>query len=215
MTLLELMIKESIEWPEGAKFAAQDKGSLAIYFYASRPVMFVKSQSWDCYKGSTLRDSHVRATELAGDWNTAIITREQYEAAPNKPAGHVHAAIMAEYAEVAKTNPEPWEEFEWCRGGKEWTSMFSGDAFMSYNQYRRKPRTININGFEVPIPLSGRQKIGSCYWMPVLGCEFAICKMEYRGQKHDADYVASGIAHSTKEAAELHAKALLSFTKGR
>lgn len=194
MTLLELMIKEGVEWPRGSYQVHQNTNNTISFHFLS---------GYMCSEELPMQ---------ATDGASSIVTQEQYEAATTSQ-GHPHAAIMAEYAEVAKTNPKPWEEFEWCRDGREWTTMFSGDAFMTYNQYRRKPRTININGFEVPIPLSGRQKIGSVYWMPVLGCEFAICKMEYRGQKHDDDYVASGIAHSTKEAAELHAKALLSFTK--
>jgi len=63
--------------------------------------------------------------ELAKDFSTTtlqVITKQEWQAAKAssnalktacKPQqGHIHAELMAEYAIVAKTNPEPWKEFE-------------------------------------------------------------------------------------------------------
>lgn len=55
-----------------------------------------------------------------------------------EPQGHPHAAIMAEYAEVAKTNPRPWEEFEVCHDG-EWFELGRFGWFSESDKYRRKP----------------------------------------------------------------------------
>lgn len=53
---------------------------------------------------------------------------------------------MAEYAIVAKTNPEPWKEFEelcgYYKDGKEvdvWEPCLADICFRAETQYRRKP----------------------------------------------------------------------------
>ena len=52
-------------------------------------------------------------------------------------AGHVHAALMAEYAEVAKTNDKPWEEFEYLSiSNGRWYDMPECDSFDVEYKYR-------------------------------------------------------------------------------
>lgn len=56
---------------------------------------------------------------------------------------HKHAALMAEYAEVAKTSKTPWTEFEW-RGDSSygnWLSLEEGDGFFHDHEYRRKEQS--------------------------------------------------------------------------
>ena len=85
--------------------------------------------------------------------------------------GHIHAKLMAEYAEVAKTNPEPWKEFEKGilddNGELEWVSMTLLDAFESWHKYRRKPsppKTMHIGGIEVEAwPLDELPESGIVY----------------------------------------------------
>lgn len=49
---------------------------------------------------------------------------------------------MAEYAEIAKTNPRPWEEFEWydreCIG--DWVTHTTHPCWTIGHKYRRKPK---------------------------------------------------------------------------
>jgi hypothetical protein len=64
------------------------------------------------------------------------------------------------------------------------------------------PKTININGFEVPEPLRTIED-GMVIFMPSL----ILNVVTFR------DALTAGFCHATNEAAELHAKALISFTK--
>lgn len=74
--------------------------------------------------------------------------------------------------------------------------------------------TIDINGYSLPEPLSIRPEIGERFWY-VTFCEhtgrtnWAIWEGSYK----DEFRFTHGLTHLTHEAADLHAKALLSFTK--
>ena len=77
------------------------------------------------------------------------------------------------------------------------------------------PKTININGFEVPEPEREPLPIGTMYWSPYI-CTVStnLVVGNYWGSHTvDNDLLNAGLVHLTKEAAELHAKALLSFTQ--
>lgn len=82
-----------------------------------------------------------------------------------------------------------------------------------YESLKAKPKTININGIEVPGPVKDLKR-GDRYWVPNLSTD----DMWATSYTFDCSYRSDthrdmGFAHRTKEAAELHAQALLSFTK--
>ena len=75
-----------------------------------------------------------------------------------------------------------------------------------------KPKTININGYEVPEPVRTRLNDGDTYYIPdVLSYDFYISDW-WSNTDQDLKFLNLGLIHLTKEAAIQHAKALLSFT---
>lgn len=81
-------------------------------------------------------------------------------------------------------------------------------------EYRIKPKTILINGFEVPKP-ARELKHGQAYYSPVLGYTgLTVLDGFNSGSKSDKHRLENGLCHLTEEAAIAHAKALLSFTNG-
>ena len=83
---------------------------------------------------------------------------------------------------------------------------------MGIYRFRLKPRTININGFEVPEPVREPLPVGSEYFtadpvIPAYHREYV-----WRDDSADQTFLKRGVIHLTKEAAIQHAKALLSFT---
>ena len=62
---------------------------------------------------------------------------------------HIHAELMAQYAEDAKQYDEPWELWQHDASGT-WVDCVSHPSWWSHVQYRRKPRTVKISDFEVP-----------------------------------------------------------------
>lgn len=78
---------------------------------------------------------------------------------------------------------------------------------------RIKPKTININGIEVPEPMREEPKRGAQIWVADLMSSAGTTAINwYPGNNHKG-YLEAGLCHLTQEAAELHAKALLSFTR--
>lgn len=129
----------------------------------------------------------------------------------NKP--HPHAELMAQYAEDAKETDRPWER--WIFLSKYgWLELGDHPTWNEGTQFKRKPRTININGYEVPEPVRSKPESGAEVFMVNLNnsqpvtVTFFIADVDTPALKH-------GLLHTTREAAELHAKALLSFTNSK
>ena len=136
-----------------------------------------------------------------------------------KAVGHVHAANMLLYAQDAAETDKPWERWE-CASNSQlgmWAS-YTGDAsnlplWLPSLQYRRKPpvpKFILINGHQVPEPLRVVPAYGTPYYAAALGECFSTI---WIGFQNEFNLLNNGQLHLTKEAAETHRKALLSFTK--
>ena len=123
---------------------------------------------------------------------------------------HIHAKLMAEYAEDAAETDMPWERWECTRRGEEYSPLIDHPVWHDGIKYRRKPKVILINGHEVPEPHRTPLKDGEDYWVPNLFCDTS----RYRWQDDDEDnrYLRNGFVHLTREAAEKHFNALKSFT---
>ena len=80
-------------------------------------------------------------------------------------------------------------------------------------QFRIKPKTININGIEVPEPMREEPKKGTQVWVAdLMNAGEVTCTSWYSGVAHK-DYLKNGLCHLTEEAATIHANALLSFSR--
>jgi hypothetical protein len=127
---------------------------------------------------------------------------------------HKHAHLMAEYAKDALETDRPWERWEVsCPEMGVWITLGSCPSWNEDLAYRRKPRTININGYEVPEPVREPLKSGDLYFIASLEYE---CFYSFQTWAYSpADYLSleRGLVHLTQEAAVAHAKALLSLTK--
>lgn len=127
-----------------------------------------------------------------------------------QPKGHPHAALMAEYAKDAAETDKPWKRWE-AEVGVGWTALGGHPYWERTTQYRRKPeppKTIMVNGFEVPAPLDMLPDPGDIVWAPnPLGLDFA-------GRIAYTDVTAKykferGLLHTNRAAAVAHAKAML------
>lgn len=123
--------------------------------------------------------------------------------------GHPHAELIMKYAEIAQHDAEPWKHFEFKYDG-EWVDLDYSPSFDSDSEYRLKPRTININGFEVPEPLRHEPSDGTDYYVLDMS---EVSEMKWTYDVIEYQWLKAGIIHLTREAAEKHLEALLSFTK--
>lgn len=122
---------------------------------------------------------------------------------------HPHADLIMEYAKIAQYDDKPWKHFQ-LKYDSEWVVAENPLEFNEYIEYRLKPRIININGFEVPEPVRSIPAYGIPYFIinsphveDITWNNSDVCKKLFK----------NGLIHLTREAAEKHLEALLSFTK--
>lgn len=124
-----------------------------------------------------------------------------------------HAALIAEYCEDWKNNIKPWKGWE-CKDDAcdKWTDLDSHPNWYKTTQYRRKPKTISINGFDVPMPISVKPEIGQIFYAALPTARYFYHEVTWENDCSDVRMFERGFCHLDKESAIIHAKALLSFT---
>ena len=125
--------------------------------------------------------------------------------------GHIHAAAMAEYAKDAAETDMPWERWEVSYPDSDnFRNLFGNPDWATNRKYRRKPKTILINGHEVPEPCRTPLQDGEVYW--TFTFSDGVVNLTWLSDEDDGNYLKNGVVHLTKEAAEKHFNALKSFT---
>ncbi len=72
--------------------------------------------------------------------------------------------------------------------------------------------TININGYEVPMPEREAPQDGTEYFFPSFQQDGGVYSYTWAGDVYDHRLLSAGMVHLTEEAAKKHAEALASFT---
>lgn len=122
---------------------------------------------------------------------------------------HPHAALMLQYAQDAAETDKPWERWEVRNPMGSWGRLIDNPTWVATSEYRPKPKTIRVNGFYVPAPLTSWRSHETVWWT-ALGHEDLVSRVNVSGNSNWLDMMlARGILHATKEAALAHAKALL------
>lgn len=160
-------------------------------------------------------------------WGSEEVTTKQRISAENLPGGmpgtnsnedakmkpHKHAAVIKAYAERAQESETPWDILQIQTATGLWIDATCEHGFFPCDEYRIKPRTININGFEVPEPALEPLEDGKKFFKIDLEHDELCDEYMWQSDHFDSHWLSLGIIHLTREAAQLHAKALLSFTK--
>ena len=142
---------------------------------------------------------------------------EVVEIDEKEPQGCPHGDLRLEYIKDCQKYEKPWLNWEFSKDGIMWEDFPNYYGYLVWStdrQHRRKPSTININGFEVPEPLREAPEEGTVVYLP--STYYENCYAEWYWQHKipiSSKLLTRGVVHLTKEAAILHAKALLSFTE--
>jgi len=126
---------------------------------------------------------------------------------------HIHAELMMEYAKDAMETATPWRRWEKSWDGYTWQNLKDDPVWGVACEYRRKKKTININGFEVPEPVKESEvEYGKVYYSFQLtsGEEHHV---QWCNRDSQVELLKLGMLHYTTEAIRKHREALLSFTK--
>lgn len=101
------------------------------------------------------------------------------------------------------------------RGTGLWVAKVGSQGFNPNYKYRVAPKTIRIGDYDVPEPMREAPDVGTTY--------YTACTMDkdlwgyatWVGDNMDTVWLLRGVVHSTKEAAVLHSRALVSLTQGK
>ena len=126
--------------------------------------------------------------------------------------GHIHADLMAQYAEDAKQHDKPWKLWQY-NDGDTWIGCSTNPSWFSDHFYRRKPQSIMIGDIEVPEPCKVELEYRQEYYIPLLTTAGASLRT-WNGNKHDIYVLKSNLVHLDFQSAEIHAKALIEVSKG-
>lgn len=125
----------------------------------------------------------------------------------------IHADLIAQYLQDANETDEPWLRWQFQVAGQ-WIDPTEPINFDPNLKYRRKPKTILINGFEVPEPVREPLEPGQAYWIADTSVyDSPLLKTIWYGDCFDRRWLAAGLIHLSREAARQHIAALLSFTR--
>lgn len=163
------------------------------------------------------RSISVRVAELLDWWNfnAADLTLVPAVQEATLPTGHIHAASMLLYAQDAAETDKPWLRWETQNKiSPAWVNLGNSPYWSPEKEYRRKPITIRIGAFDVPMPLRVAPEMGTQYFILDLsnGAGKNYSATSWNNDSVDRRWLERGISHLTEEAAGLHAKALLSFS---
>jgi len=131
----------------------------------------------------------------------------------NKTTPHPHAESMLLYAQDAMETDRPWERWECSDDQEDWATFTTHPVWTHDLYYRQKPRTILINGIEVPEPVRRELVGGTTYWRVSLTNSNITAPEKWSSCTYDIRHLERGLIHLTEENARKHAEALLSFTK--
>ena len=126
---------------------------------------------------------------------------------------HKHAELMLAYAQDAQKTDKPWLLWEFRYNDDKWLPLEDNPWWAYLVEYRRKIKTIRINGYDVPEPLKVKPNKGEKYYCVSFREESNVDDYPWNDDTVDNQLFSKGMVHLNYEAAELHASALISLTK--
>ena len=127
---------------------------------------------------------------------------------------HKHADLMLAYAQDAQESDTPWQLWEYMYPNHSgWATLKDNPSWSYLLEYRRKVKTIRIGEYDVPEPLRVKPDIKEKYYFVTFKVDDNIHSYFWYNNNVDNQLLSNGVVHLNREAAELHAKALISLTK--
>lgn len=128
-------------------------------------------------------------------------------------AKHIHADLMLQYAQDAQESETPWENWEYYRCNEDvWATLKTNPVWQEFRKYRRKPKTIVINGFTVNAPMDKEPGYEHVYFCVDINSSKYYESSYYKPELAngwDKTQFLRGLCFSNKEDAIAMAKAIL------
>ena len=219
MKLLELLVQAKVQWPVGALWAVQDYDGELKFTETDeppeRPVHSYDGCMW--YRNGCYRFDSLQLTARASDWGTKAVSKQEYDVAAAKEAcesvvEYARSSDLQWYSMLAPVIAAAAEGkvVQYLAADGNWYT--TQGTFMHPSKYRIKPeepKTIKVNGFDVPEPMREAPALGTYYYIAYPTYEAYYAGESWDYSVFDICWLHRGMLHSTKEAAVAHAKAML------
>lgn len=128
---------------------------------------------------------------------------------------HPNAHILAQLAEIAKTDPEPWKRLEkYDVAG--WTTCHGHTPLLNPKAvYRIKPTTVNIGGVELERPIRNAPMVNTRLWLlfdPTTTPDASV--LFYPSHPEHVKWLSEGRLFASKEARDNYQNALVKLAMG-
>lgn len=124
--------------------------------------------------------------------------------------------ILLHELENVRNNRQPQEGLQVREIDGEWTdALFSPNLLLDTKhvvhttEYRIKPKTILVNGIEVPAPETKELNSGTTFYIPCIYNTGTPFQLSWHGGMQECEYLKMGIIYINKEDAIARAKAML------
>ena len=214
MKLLELLVQEKVQWPEGALWAVQDFDKELKFDEVveppTRPEHSCSGEVW--YRDGYQEFDNQYLTVRASDWATKAVSKSEYDAAVAVEYQPAYDTMRDWYAELAPVIAAAAEGkvVQYLNADGNWYT--SQGTFMHPVKYHIKPeepKTIKVNGFDVPEPMRDEPAENATYAVAQPSEGDYYNEFSWGGCLLETNWLQRGLLHSTKEAAVAHAKAML------
>ena len=216
MKLLELLVQEKVQWSAGALWAVQDfDGELKFTETDEPPECPAHSCTGEVwYRNGRKRFHSVYPSVRASDWDTKAVSKREYDAAvAGAPDGRpYYIPIQMWYAELSHViaAAAAGKVVQYLAADGNWYT--NQGTFMHPSKYRIKPeepKTIKVNGFDVPEPMREAPAWGASYFSARPSAEGYYNGYSWDDLLSENRWLQRGLLHTTVEAAVAHAKAML------
>ena len=129
---------------------------------------------------------------------------------------HPNAHILAQLAEIAKTDPEPWKRLEMKNTAGGWVDCGFYDSLLNPSVvYRIKPATVNIGGVELEGPLREAPERDTKLWLMFDHTGTPDAPISFFRQLPDhIRWLEEGRLFASKEARDKYQDALVKLANG-
>lgn len=126
--------------------------------------------------------------------------------------GHIHADLMAQYAEDAANSPMPWLKWQiYIDQTKSWTTLNGNPSWSTASKYRRTPEYREVFGIKIEYPLQCAPPVGTWCFRPDLKSATKVNSFQWDGSSQGWEDLKNGVLYTTPEEAVKHAQAVIKF----
>ena len=124
---------------------------------------------------------------------------------------HPHAEVLRAIADGVPLSEFEASSSEWPHIDRQSLDRWIANVILHPEKWTviRKPQHIMVNGFKVPKPLDVIPSERAIYFAPAFDDEGLWVECEWTDHSMDRAFYSNKVAHTTKEAAIAHAKAML------